>query len=101
MARTKSTSTTKTLEEAVTPIKNIEVTETVTTPKAESIKKYIIANSPIHMHSSPDLLQSSIVRQIKVNMAYEIKDEVSNVYGTFYKLDNNLYIPNYGDYTIF
>lgn len=97
MARTKVNEAT----EAVTPIKGVEVKETTSVANAEPIKKYIIANKPVQMHSKPNLLQASATGAMLIGTAYEIKDETKNVYGAFYKLDNGLYVSKNEQYTIY
>ena len=105
MARTKSTGTA--IEESVTPIKNVEVPEevvSVETAKAEPIanpKKYIISNNEVQMHTKPDLLQASISRPMMIGTSYEVVDEVKNIYGAFYKLDNGMYISKGSNLTIY
>ena len=105
MARTKSTGTA--IEEAVTPIKNVEVPEevvSVETAKAEPIantKKYIIANHEVQMHTKPDLLQASISRPMMIGTSYEVVDEVKNIYGAFYKLDNGMYVSKGNNLTVY
>ena len=105
MARTKSTGTT--IEEAVTPIKNVEVPEevvSVETAKAEPIanpKKYIISNNEVQMHTKPDLLQASISRPMMIGTSYEVVDEVKNIYGAFYKLDNGMYVSKGSNLTVY
>ena len=80
MARTKSTGTT--IEEAVTPIKNVEVPEEVVsieTAKAEPIanpKKYIVANHEVQMHTKPDLLQTSVSKTMMPDTSYEVIEEI-------------------------
>lgn len=104
MARTKSTETVETtIEETVTPIKEVEVKETVpvTTAKAEPIKRYIIANSTVQMHKKPDLLPSTVVGVMVIGTAYVISGETKNPYGAFYKLDNGLYVTRNSNYTIY
>ena len=68
--------------------------------KTEPLKKYIISNSLIQMRKKPDLLSTSVVGQMKIGTAYEIIGEVSNIYGGFYKLDNELYVTKNSNYTI-
>ena len=105
MARTKSTGTT--IEEAVTPIKNVEVPEevvSVETGKAEPIanpKKYIISNNEVQMHTKPDLLQASVSRPMMIGTSYEVVDEVKNIYGAFYKLDNGMYVSKGSNLTVY
>lgn len=105
MARTKSTETV--IEEAVTPIKNVEVPEEVVpveTAKAEPIvnpKKYIIANHEVQMHTKPDLLQASVSRPMMVGTSYEVVDEVKNIYGAFYKFDNGMYVSKGSNLTVY
>ena len=100
---TKATNNTTTIEEVVTPIKETEVKETVsiTEAKAEPIKKYIIANSTVQMHKKPDLFSASVVGIMTIGVAYVITEETKNICGTFYKLDNGLYVTRNSDYTIF
>lgn len=105
MARTKSTGTA--VEEAVTPIKNVEVPEEVVpveTAKAEPIanpKKYIIANHEVQMHTKPDLLQASVSRPMMIGTSYEVIGEVKNIYGAFYKLDNGMYVSKGSNLTVY
>ena len=105
MARAKSTGTT--IEEAVTPIKNVKVTEEVApveTTKAEPItnpKKYIIANHEVQMHIKPDLLQASVSRPMMIGTSYEVIGEVKNIYGAFYKLDNGMYVSKGSNLTVY
>lgn len=105
MARTKSTGTA--IEEAVTPIKNVEVPEevvSVETAKAEPIvnpKKYIIANHEIQMHTKPNLLQASVSKPMMIGTSYEVVDEVKNIYGAFYKLDNGMYVSKGSNLTVY
>lgn len=105
MARTKSTGTA--VEEAVTPIKNVEVPEEVVpveTAKAEPIanpKKYIIANHEVQMHIKPDLLQASVSRPMMIGTSYEVVGEVKNIYGAFYKLDNGMYVSKGSNLTVY
>lgn len=105
MARTKSTGTA--IEEAVTSIKNVEVPEevvSVETAKAEPIanpKKYIIANHEVQMHTKPDLLQASVSKTMMIGTSYEVVDEVKNIYGAFYKLDNGMYISKGSNLTVY
>lgn len=105
MARTKSTGTA--VEEAVTPIKNVEVPEEVIpveTAKAEPIanpKKYIIANHEVQMHTKPDLLQASVSRPMMIGTSYEVIGEVKNIYGAFYKLDNGMYVSKGSNLTLY
>lgn len=105
MARTKLTGTT--IKETITPIKNVEVPEevvSVETAKAEPIanpKKYIIANNEVQMHTKPDLLQASVSRPMMIGTSYEVVDEVKNIYGAFYKLDNGMYISKGSNLTIY
>ena len=105
MARTKSTGTT--IEEAVTPIKNVEVPEevvSVETPKVEPIanpKKYIIANHEVQMHTKPDLLQASVSKPMMIGTSYEVVDEVKNIYGAFYKLDNGMYVSKGSNFIVY
>lgn len=105
MARTKSTESveTTTIEEAVTPIQEVEIKETVpvTAAKAEPIKRYIIANSTVQMHKKPDLLPSTVAGVMVIGTAYVITGETRNPYGAFYKLDNGLYVTRNSDYTIY
>ena len=105
MARTKSTRTA--IEEAVTPIKNVEVPEEavpVETAKAEPIanpKKYIISNNEVQMHTKPDLLQASVSRPMTHGTSYEVVGEVKNIYGAFYKLDNGMYVSKGNNFTVY
>ena len=105
MARTKSTRTA--IEEAVTPIKNVEVPEEavpVETAKAKPIanpKKYIISNNEVQMHTKPDLLQASVSRPMMIGTLYEVVDEVKNIYGAFYKLDNGMYVSTGSNITVY
>lgn len=105
MARTKSTGTAA--EEAVTPIKNVEVSEEVVpveTAKAEPIansKKYIIANHEVQMHTKPDLLQASVSKPMMIGTSYEVVSEVRNIYGAFYKLDNGMYVSKGSNLTVY
>ena len=105
MARTKSTGAA--IEEAVTPIKNVEVPEEVVsieTAKAEPIanpKKYIISNNEVQMHTKPDLLQASVSRPMMIGTSYEVVDEVKNIYGAFYKLDNGMYVSKGSNLTVY
>ena len=105
MARTKSTRTA--IEEAVTPIKNVEVPEEavpVETAKAKPIanpKKYIISNNEVQMHTKPDLLQASISRPMMIGTSYEVVDEVKNIYGAFYKLDNGMYVSKGSNFIVY
>lgn len=105
MARTKSTGIA--VEEAVTPIKNVEVPEEVVpveTAKAEPIanpKKYIIANHEVQMHTKPDLLQASVSRPMMIGTSYEVIGEVKNIYGAFYKLDNGMYVSKGSNLTVY
>ena len=105
MARTKSTGTA--IEEAVTPIKNVEVPEEVVsieTAKAEPIanpKKYIISNNEVQMHTKPDLLQTSVSRAMTHGTSYEVVGEVKNIYGAFYKLDNGMYVSKGSNLTVY
>ena len=105
MARAKSTGTT--IEEAVTPIKNVKVTEKVVpveTTKAEPItnpKKYIIANHEVYMHTKPDLLQTSVSKTMMHGTSYEVVGEVKNIYGAFYKLDNGMYVSKGNNFTVY
>lgn len=105
MARTKSTGTA--IEEAVTSIKNVEVPEevvSVETAKAEPIanpKKYIISNNEVQMHTKPDLLQASVSRPMMIGTSYEVVDEVKNIYGAFYKLDNGMYVSKGSNLTVY
>lgn len=108
MARTKSTGTAITaIEEAVTPIKNVEVPEevvSVETAKAEPIanpKKYIIANYEVQMHTKPDLLQTSVSRTMILDTSYEVVEEIKNIYGAFYKLDNGMYVSKGNNLTVY
>ena len=105
MARTKSTGTA--IEEAVTPIKNVEVPEEVVsieTAKAEPIanpKKYIISNNEVQMHTKPDLLQTSVSRAMTHGTSYEVVGEVKNIYGAFYKLDNGMCVSKGNNFTVY
>lgn len=105
MARAKSTGTT--IEEGVTPIKNVEVPKEVVsieTAKAEPIanpKKYIISNNEVQMHTKPDLLQASVSRPMMIGTSYEVVDEVKNIYGAFYKLDNGMYVSKGSNLTVY
>ena len=105
MARTKSTRTA--IEEAVTPIKNVEVPEEavpVETAKAKPIanpKKYIISNNEVQMHTKPDLLQASVSRPMMIGTSYEVVDEVKNIYGAFYKLDNGMYVSKGSNFIVY
>ena len=105
MARTKSTGTA--IEKAVTPIKNVEVPEEVVsieTAKAEPIanpKKYIISNNEVQMNTKPDLLQASVSRPKMIGTSYEVVDEVKNIYGAFYKLDNGMYVSKGSNLTVY
>ena len=105
MARTKSTGTA--IEEAVTPIKNVEVPKevvSVETAKAEPIanpKKYIIANHEVQMHTKPDLLQASVSKPMMIGTSYEVVDEIKNIYGAFYKLDNGMYVSKGSNLTVY
>lgn len=105
MARTKSTGTV--IEEAVTPIKNVEVPEevvSVETAKAQPIanpKKYIIANHEVQMHTKPDLLQASVSKPMMIGTSYEVVDEIKNIYGAFYKLDNGMYVSKGSNLTVY
>ena len=105
MARAKSTGTT--IEEAVTPIKNVKVTDKVVpveTTKAEPIanpKKYIISNNEVQMHTKPDLLQASVSRPMIIGTSYEVVDEIKNIYGAFYKLDNGMYVSKGSNLTVY
>ena len=105
MARAKSTGTA--IEEAVTPIKNVEVPEEVVpveTAKAEPIanpKKYIITNHEVQMHTKPDLLQASVSRPMMIGTSYEVIGEVKNIYGAFYKLDNGMYVSKGSNLTVY
>lgn len=97
--------TTKAVEEAVTPIEGVEVTETVDVKEAvaEPIKparKIIIAKTSVPFRKLPTLLQAHVVSQMPVGTAYEIVMEVKNGAGAFYKLNNNMYITQRGNYTI-
>lgn len=100
--------TTKTVEEAVTPIENVEVIETVNVEEAvaESIapakpaRKIIIAKTSVPFRKFPTLLQAHVVSKMPVGTAYEIVMEVKNGAGAFYKLNNNMYITQRGNYTI-
>ena len=105
MARAKSTGTT--IEEGVTPIKNVEVPEEavpVETAKAKPIanpKKYIISNNEVQMHTKPDLLQASVSRPMMIGTSYEVVDEVKNIYGAFYKLDNGMYVSKGSNFIVY
>ena len=105
MARAKSTGTA--IEKAVTPIKNVEVPKEVVpveTSKTEPIanpKKYIIANHEVQMHTKPDLLQASVSRPMMIGTSYEVVDEVKNIYGAFYKLDNGMYVSKGSNLTVY
>ena len=105
MARTKSTGTA--IEEGVTPIKNVEVPEevvSVETAKAEPIanpKKYRISNNEVQMHTKPDLLQASVSKPMMIGTSYEVVDEVKNIYGAFYKLDNGMYVSKGSNLTVY
>ena len=105
MARAKSTGTT--IEEAVTPIKNVKVTDKVVpveTTKAEPIanpKKDIISNNEVQMHTKPDLLQASVSRPMMIGTSYEVVDEIKNIYGAFYKLDNGMYVSKGSNLTVY
>ena len=105
MAKTKSTRTA--IEEAVTPIKNVEVPEEavpVETAKAKPIanpKKYIISNNEVQMHTKPDLLQASVSRPMMIGTSYEVVDEVKNIYGAFYKLDNGMYVSKGSNFIVY
>ena len=105
MARTKSTRTA--IEEAVTPIKNVEVPEEavpIETAKTKPIanpKKYIISNNEVQMHTKPDLLQASVSRPMMIGTLYEVVDEVKNIYGAFYKLDNGMYVSKGSNFIVY
>ena len=105
MAKTKSTRTA--IEEAVTPIKNVEVPEEavpVETAKAKPIanpKKYIISNNEVQMHTKPDLLQASVSKPMMIGTLYEVVDEVKNIYGAFYKLDNGMYVSKGSNFIVY
>ena len=105
MARTKSTGAV--IEEAVTPIKNVEVPEEVVsieTAKAEPIanpKKYIVANHEVQMHIKPNLLQASVSKTMMIGTSYEVVEEVKNIYGAFYKLDNGMYVSKGNNFTVY
>lgn len=100
--------TTKVVEEVVTPIKDIEVTETVNVKEAAAepikpekpAKKIIIAKTSVPFRKLPTLLQAHVVSQMPVGTAYEIVMKVKNGAGTFYKLNNNMYITQRGNYII-
>lgn len=100
--------TAKAVEKAVTPIEGVEVTETVDAKEAiaepiapaQPARKIIIAKTSVPFRKLPTLLQAHIVSQMPVGTAYEIVMEVKNGAGTFYKLNNNMYITQRGNYTI-
>ena len=105
MARTKSTRTA--IEEAEKKKKNVEVPEEavpVETAKAKPIanpKKYIISNNEVQMHTKPDLLQASVSRPMMIGTLYEVVDEVKNIYGAFYKLDNGMYVSKGSNFIVY
>lgn len=97
MARTKSS--VKQEEEVLQEEAVIETTETVEKTAepvvAEPVKdtaKHIITSETVYLRSKPNLLNSSVFGTMTANMGYEIVGEVRNVYGTFYKLKNGLYV---------
>ena len=104
MARTKSAGVN--VEEAVTPIKNIEVPKEVIPvekTKFEPInnsKKFIITNQNVQMHTKPDLLQTSVSKTMTLGTLYEVIGEVKNIYGAFYKLNNGMYVSRSDNFTI-
>ena len=100
MARTKSTETVA--KETITSIKDVEVPiETVKNESIVNSNKYIIANHKVQMHTKPDLLQSSVSGEMAIGTSYKIIKEIKNIYGAFYKLDNDMYITKSGNYTIY
>ena len=104
MARTKSTGIN--VEEAVTPIKNVEVPkEVIPVEKAKfepinNSKKFIITNQNVQMHTKPDLLQTSVSKAMTLGTLYEVVGEVKNIYGAFYKLNNGMYVSRSDNFTI-
>ena len=98
MARTTKTTVNEVEnKEKVQPIKeNKEMVQ----PIKENKKQVLTANS-VDMHKKPDLLTSSIVGKMPVNTLFEVIDEVNNVFGSFYKLDNGFYISKNNIYTFF
>ena len=91
MAKTKSTGAI--VEETVVPIKNVKAPiETVKSEPIVNSNKYIIANHKVQMHIKPDLLQSSVSGEMAIGTSYKIIKEIKNIYGAFYKLDNDMYI---------
>ena len=82
-----------------TTVNEVENKEKVQ-PIKENKKQVLTANS-VDMHKKPDLLTSSIVGKMPVNTLFEVIDEVNNVFGGFYKLDNGFYISKNNIYTFF
>ena len=100
MAKTKSTGAV--VEETVVPIKNVKAPiETIKSEPIVNSNKYIITNHKVQMHTKPDLLQSSVSGEMAIGTSYKIIKEIKNIYGAFYKLDNDMYITKSGNYTIY
>ena len=62
---------------------------------------YIISNNEVQMHTKPDLLQASVSRPMMIGTSYEVVDEVKNIYGAFYKLDNGMYVSKGSNLTVY
>lgn len=75
---------------------NSAVTEQVTTKQ----NKIIIAKKPTAFRKFATLLRKHEVGIMPIGTAYTIVLEVNNGSGTFYKLNNGMYVTSIGDYVI-
>ena len=62
--------------------------------------KVIIAKKPTAFRKIASMLKKYEAGMMPVGTAYEIVLEVKNGAGTFYKLNNGMYITSIGHYTI-
>ena len=53
------------------------------------------------MHTKPDLLQTSVSRTMILDTSYEVVEEIKNIYGAFYKLDNGMYVSKGNNLTVY
>ena len=90
-----ATKVTKKIEVDAGTENNVVVEKTETTPN-----RIIIAKKATAFRKFATMLKKHEVGTMPVGTAYEIVMEVNNSSGTFYKLNNGMYITAAGDYSI-
>lgn len=77
------------------------ITEDIVVEKTTTEKnRTIIAKNPVPFRKYATMLKRHEVGQMPAGTAYEIVLEVKNGAGTFYKLNNGMYISAAGNYAI-